>query len=97
MGAIDRALREHKVKPLPLELKIKLYAIPLRAMREDLNPKIFFRRGVQYFVAALAVAFLAVVLPPEYQFWPRLLISTGACSMVLGIFFARKRIATSYE
>jgi hypothetical protein len=97
MGAVDRALRAHRIRPVPPELKMKLYSIPLKAMAEDLNPQLFIRRGVLGLIGGLAVAFLSIFLPPEYQFWPMLAIYTSAYIMVFVAFFAWKRIAVSYE
>lgn len=97
MGAVDRALRMRTVQPLPLEMKLKLYAIPLKAMQEDMNPKLFIRRGIFGLVAALAIAFLGVLLPPDYQFWPRVTICTAGYIMVIVTAIARKGIAISYE
>jgi len=97
METVDGALRAHTVQPVSPELRQRLSSIPLRAMRAEISPARFLRRGAWLLAAALAVAFLSLLLPPEYQFWPRLAIATGAFTLVFVASLARKRIAASYE
>jgi predicted anti-sigma-YlaC factor YlaD len=97
MEAVDGALRAHSVQPVPPDLRQGLFSIPLRAMHAETSTARFLRRGAWWLAAALALAFLSLLLPPEYQFWPRLAIATAAFTMVFVASLARKLIATSYE